>query len=361
MKIESLTSLRFFAALLVVFSHLRFLSTSESPWLREFYRIFCYEGYIGVTFFFILSGFILSYSYLDRLQTGRITKVGFWVARVARIYPLHLLTFVASLPIAIYLLIKSDGSFLTLLPNMLLVQAFFPVPEIYFSANIPSWSLSDEMFFYLLFPLLLFSRTTLLVVISAVIAALQLCLMASVPGQEQQHFWIYVFPVCRLFDFIIGILLFRLYRYLDIESAALKVNSFQVVSLGGLLLFFFAKELVPQSFRYDLYYVLPMSMVILSFACPGGVLSRLLESRALVLLGEASFSLYLIHQLTIRYLNGANTLLLGFAGPAWDFTLAFVILSSSVGLSIFIYKYFEVPSTRFVRELLVSKISSRSA
>ncbi|ERT14322.1 acyltransferase family protein [Photorhabdus temperata] len=90
----SLTSLRFFAAFFVLLSHLGYLKDSD-----YFSWLFVYNGYIGVTFFFILSGFVLAYSYEEKMNRKEISKRNFFVARIARIYPLHILTFIIFLPI----------------------------------------------------------------------------------------------------------------------------------------------------------------------------------------------------------------------------------------------------------------------
>src|SRR3954470_504363 len=130
--LPSLTSLRFFAALLVVLSHLPGSTFSE--------------GYTGVTFFFILSGFILSHSYEDRLRTGATSRREFWIARIARVYPLHLLTLLAAVPLAVSESSGAMGFAGRLLAQLTLTQAAVPVGSIYFSFNHPAWSLSVEAF-----------------------------------------------------------------------------------------------------------------------------------------------------------------------------------------------------------------------
>lgn len=125
--LRSLTSLRFFAAMLVVLSHL--------PGARFT------EGYTGVTFFFVLSGFILSYNYAGRLDGTPRQARSFWISRVARVYPLHFLTMLVALPAA-FLSSDTTLAFLGRLTAQLsLTQAAIPASDIYFSFNHPAWSL----------------------------------------------------------------------------------------------------------------------------------------------------------------------------------------------------------------------------
>lgn len=109
-QLPALTSLRFFAALMVFFSHLDFLRIHEDASgnpskYQDIYKTWFYEGYSGVTFFFILSGFILAHSYQERLSRGTTSTVDFFIFRIARIVPLHWLT----LLIAIFLLRSANG------------------------------------------------------------------------------------------------------------------------------------------------------------------------------------------------------------------------------------------------------------
>ena len=83
--INTLTSLRILFALMVFGAHCYVLDPSFDT---HFFK----EGFVGVSFFFILSGFIIAYNYEEKLLETTTTKRTFWVARIARIYPLHLLT-----------------------------------------------------------------------------------------------------------------------------------------------------------------------------------------------------------------------------------------------------------------------------
>ena len=83
--INTLTSLRLFFALMVFGAHCYVV---DSTFSTHFYK----EGFVGVSFFFILSGFIIAYNYQQKLVERKVSKRQFWVARIARIYPLHIAT-----------------------------------------------------------------------------------------------------------------------------------------------------------------------------------------------------------------------------------------------------------------------------
>jgi peptidoglycan/LPS O-acetylase OafA/YrhL len=146
-RIDHLTGLRFFAALLVFLSHVNF--SGEYAPLHLVFK----QGYIGVSFFFVLSGFVLSYSYKSRILEKSISKTKYLILRYVRIYPLHWLV---SLPV---ILSSIGDKFLTpsiTFANLSLFQSWMPAIMFYYSFNAPSWSLSNEMFFYFCFMGLVF-------------------------------------------------------------------------------------------------------------------------------------------------------------------------------------------------------------
>ena len=93
--IDSLTSLRFIFAIMVFGAHCYVI---DSFFSTHFFK----EGFVGVSFFFVLSGFIIAYNYQKRLSENKITKRTFWVARIARIYPLHWLTLLIAVVLGNY-------------------------------------------------------------------------------------------------------------------------------------------------------------------------------------------------------------------------------------------------------------------
>ena len=350
----AITSLRFFAALVVVGSHEGFLAKSGSPALAWLYAHVFYEGYIGVTFFFILSGFILSYSYSERAESGRLQYPDFIFTRIARIVPLHLLTLLIALPLAFVTLAKGlipPAHFsLGLLANAALLQAFVPTPDIYFSFNAPSWSLSVEMFFYALFPALLGLRTRWLAAL-AITILLAKCAVSAQGSEETVHFFVYIFPPARLIDFLAGILLFRLYRRWPEPSAAAATLA-QALSVTTLAAFFCFKESISQALRYDTFYILPMAMLVLSFGWDVGRLAKAIAGRGLVFLGEASFALYLIHQLVIRYGESVRSRIMHGSSTTQDIATAVAYALISIGLSAVLFSRFEIGAKRWTLRTL---------
>ncbi|CAM4459097.1 acyltransferase [Deinococcus marmoris] len=271
--------------------HQPWMETASSPTARWIYSTMFSDGYMGVSFFFILSGFILTYTYQERLRksdAGSMKK--FFIARFARIYPLHALTFLISLPIAIY---SSKGLINSLVAgvfNASLLQSFPPVRWIYFSFNGPSWSISDETFFYALFPFLLVLTTrNLKVWIGAAIALFLVLLIAAlqIPNTELSHWFFYIFPVTRLWDFLVGILLARLAFALRPRLQSSALPDVGVWAALGLLVVLIAfHNDVPQNLRWSLYYAPAFALLIFSLTFSKGVIARLLSQRWLVYLGE---------------------------------------------------------------------------
>ncbi len=143
-RLDSLTGLRFFAAGIVFLHHAFELTTGT---LREALTAVFGHGRAGVSFFFLLSGFVLAWS----MQPGdRATS--FWRRRAARLWPAYAVATLAG-----YLVSRFwDGRYFSLerlAANLAMVQAWIPAKDWYFSVNSVNWSLSVEAFFYLTFPL----------------------------------------------------------------------------------------------------------------------------------------------------------------------------------------------------------------
>ncbi|EOI2314852.1 acyltransferase family protein [Proteus mirabilis] len=333
--IKPLTSIRFFAAFFVMSSHLGYFNNTDLSF------IFTNEGYIGVTLFFILSGFILAFSYQDRLNEKKTSVHKFYFARIARIYPIHIITFI----LAIYLFSLTNFDFGFYFYNISLLHAYIPDKHAYFSFNMPSWSLSVEMFFYLLFPLLIKINNKNLILLS--IASILAKILFPITSGPLVHALMYISPFFRLHDFIIGILLYRYRSIFSFNLSALIVTTLQVLSISSIFLFVHFSYLIPQSYRYDIYYIIPMSITIFSLSIRGGIIGNIMSNNILVLLGEASFSLYMIHQLVIRYLIDSKL-----KYNLDNNELLFLMIFLSISLSVIAYKFLEIPLKNITLKLL---------
>lgn len=345
--IKPLTSLRFFFALFVLLSHLALLKGYEN-YRHIFENIFA-EGFLGVSFFFILSGFILAYNYEHKFAEKKITKKEFFIARLAKIYPMHFVTMLAALILSSFI----DGSGKYVAQNVLLIQSFFPSEKIFFSLNAPSWSISDEMFFYLLFPFILLLRQKTKLAIFAVLFIIIL-IMNGFLSEEQKHYWLYISPLIRFSDFLLGMMLFNVYLKLK-EQPNLKnwpLKYFEIIALMIFAVFFALHQFADLGLRYSVYYWMPMLLIILSFALSSEekqptFLNRFLSNKHMVWLGEISFCFYLIHLLVIRL---AEHTVAQYALKMDGLLLSLIILCISIGLSALAFKYIEKPLNRKLKE-----------
>ena len=203
-KLNALTGLRFFAALLIVIHH----SSVFDLHVPNFF----YDH--GVSFFFVLSGFILAHVH-PRLDGKREVALFIW-DRIARIWPAHvvmLLVVVAVLRTPLTLAFPL---------NFLLVQGWIPVGKYYFSYNAVSWSVSTELAFYLSFPFFIHRweqtfwwKISLAVVI--VFATIKICDILQLGGYQPEsitrHGLIYISPLGRILEFVTGIACYSVYRW----------------------------------------------------------------------------------------------------------------------------------------------------
>jgi peptidoglycan/LPS O-acetylase OafA/YrhL len=318
-RLASLTSLRFFAAFLVFLNHAAFIvaySAAAAAFRHGYVDVVNKAGMIGVSFFFILSGFVLTWSARPH-DTSRL----FWRRRLFKIYPIHLVTFV--LAFLVFAGVPHSGStrtWSTSILNVFLVQTWLPGPDLMDVANIPSWSLSSEVFFYLCFPLLYWGIKKIpanrlwhwAAGVSAVIIAVPVVVTLlpggptmPIPGGPngfpvpQWNVWfINAFPPVRMLEFVLGILMAR------IVLTGGWVNLRAVPMLVLTAASYTASLFVPWRFSLVATTLIPLALLIPAVAASDltGATS-LLRNRLLVWLGEVSFALYMVHFLVIGLLR----------------------------------------------------------
>lgn len=351
--IKPLTSLRFVFALMVFSHHIGFVLAGEYDSLKWLYTNIFFEGFIGVNFFFILSGFVLAYNYQEKFVANRISKRNFFVARIARIYPLHLLTLLLAVPLYLKKIWFGNKLYwlIRFVANVALVQSYIPIKSVYLSFNRPAWSISDELFFYLLFPFLVLVIAKLLkenkyawqlLLLGLLIIPLAMQLLPS----KYFHALFYVHPFVRLADFIVGILVFNIFK--NKKSTHINAN-FEILEFSAILLlggFFMGHYWVPEVYRYSVYYWIPMAYLIYVFSFQKGTISKILSNRLLLLLGEISFSFYMFHYLVIDYFEILNQRYLGISNT---YLMLFLIFSITLLLSYLSFLFFERPINQLIR------------
>ena len=311
--LAALTPLRFPAAAVVFVAHawgvLKARGGAEwAPWVVH--------ASIGVSFFFVLSGFILTYNYLDELREPTRRSVwNFFVARWARTYPVHLLTLLFLLPV-MYSTFASGafGNPRTMVVTHVLLGHGF-LPEISAKANSlnpPSWSLSAEWFLYLSLPLLIPGLTTGSWARRAAVLLLALApwavAVADVAGALALPAWFspYRYPPVRLVDFVAGVLLGLLWRSRHgvTTPVTTSVRRATVAEVAALLflaawVWVVARETTNMEWaktaRWIGVYLPPCLLLIWVLARGGGLVSRALKSGPVAYLGEISFAFYMIH------------------------------------------------------------------
>ncbi len=335
----------------MVFSHhLLFFRDSSDPTLSGLYQSYFSEGFIGVSFFFILSGFVLSLAYTERFKDQTITTKEYLIARFARIYPLHFLTFLLAIP---RVLSRQNGHvnakfFGTMGLNVSLLQSYLPFSGSYLSFNSVSWSISAEFFFYAMFPLLLVAiyKAKSKIALWAPLFLVPVLIFLTPEHWHKDIF--YINPVIRICDFFIGMLLYRLYVHGVFKPTTNRgATILEIAALALLGVFFAFKNSVPEGYRYCVYYWIPMALIVLVFSYQQGAISRLLSNRILVLGGEISFAFYMCHVLFIYYGPSVNSFLhLSLS----DYVLAPVMLAVSLCASYVLFKYFEMPMNKWIKK-----------
>src|SRR4051794_10724855 len=344
-RLDALTGLRFWFAFLVVVHH------SLQHWFgAQVYPVADF-GYIGVDFFFVLSGFVLTWSWRPEVPARR-----FWWNRVARIWPLHLTTLVLAVVFVADQI--SRPGVLGTVANLLLLQAWVPSEKVYFGYNAVAWSLSCEVFFYLAFPWLVkaiasMSTRSRQVLIGAVVCALLLYpgvfSLTIAPHDFAGWEWTtYVAPLWRLGEFVVGIVGALAVR----DGWRPRMRGWQsLVLAGGMAAALLVDGMARGGLRNrPLVEVAGMLVVALVIVCIAGDeldgRRRMLASRPMVALGAASYALYLCH-----------ALLYGWLVSRWSWTgdgmmrivgwSAYVALA--VALAFALHYFVEVPCERWLR------------
>jgi peptidoglycan/LPS O-acetylase OafA/YrhL len=334
---------RFVAALGVLFYHfLRMYGEDAHGVFQEYTKNF----YLFVDFFFILSGFVITYTYYHRVSTGD-EIVAFLRKRLARIYPLHVVTlalyvlFAAGFSLGLYAVDRPQRYDLLAVPqNLLMIHAWGTTKDLTF--NYPSWSISAEWFMYLLFPViaLLCRRARawgLLVVAAGCVLVLEVITRRHLIASSAWTGMSFDFGALRAIPtFTVGVMIGR---WIEQRPAGFRAGSWV-----GLV--FFVLSIILMMGDASVYLVLASFALTVAVTAVGdlGGPPAIMTWPAARALGDASYSIYMLHPLFgtvfLALLWKRGVARLDVSLPVYCLIVAGLVCSASV-LS---YIYFERPA-----------------
>jgi peptidoglycan/LPS O-acetylase OafA/YrhL len=352
-RLPSLTGMRFVAALCVFAYHfwlpipaLRLVDDDSVAY--GVYDGVSQAGGLGVGFFFVLSGFILTWS----ARPGDTAK-SFWRRRFVKIYP----NYAVAWTLAMVAFAAAYTPTWRAVTNLFMLQVWIPDFDTNFSVDPPGWSLGAEAVFYLCFPLLLAFATRIrperlkywiggvaaLVVLKPLVAYLLFPDTPAVPGEStvsvSQYWFGYILPPVRVLDFLLGILVARAvltgrWRNIGIIPSA-------VLLAGG----YWLAESTPYLWGQSAIFVLPAAMLIAAAATADDRGRRtIFSNRVMTWLGEISFAFYLVHFIVLAYGRSLLGTRLFSTGATVGLMLAGVVVSVLVAWAL--YALVERPITR---------------
>ena len=357
-SLRALTGIRFLAAAYVVIFH-----TTLGPRLvQQGHALtgnFFENGFLAVALFFLLSGFILSYTYNGQIESGG-DKRRFWEARIARVWPVYIFSLVLTA------LVQETSSKLSYaIASVFMLQAWNPFDHgMWGAGNYVCWTLSVEALFYLVFPWVQIEVEKLGVqrLLVFLFASLALCVGLNTGAYTlgyPSHGLMYLLPLplVRLPEFLVGVGLGNFFLRINADTA--KREDLSIFRDGGLVTYCSAfAALVCLTFatgRWCSLVILPFSLLLLGLAKEKSALSSVLSSRALAFGGGISYSIYLL-QTAAK--DGATLIATRFGIGSTSFRMGIMTLLLILA-SCFAYKFIEEPARRAIRKAFAQRETRR--
>lgn len=354
MQINQITFTRFIAALTVVYFHYGMQAfPANIPWINESVT----AGPIAVNYFYVLSGFIMAIAYF-RLNPDRpLNKRSYWIARFARIYPVYLVGLLLMVVASSHELEEKP---LALPLHLSMLQAW--IPGYPMTLNNPGWSLSVEAFFYLCFPFLLvliyktgLKYVALIGLITWIVTQYVLTdaiNSSQYTGKSLLHDFIYYHPLMHINAFIAGLVCGVLFKQ---NSHKLKSPHpiWLLASLGLIVLLLETRPQLEALLGLKLAYtnglIAPAFLLFIwLLAASKNKVTDWLSHPFLILLGEASFSLYILQKPVFGLYNRLIETRINL-GEVADFYAALALL---IVISIASYNLFETPAREWIKKRL---------
>lgn len=344
-RLDALTGLRFFAAIWVMLFHYREITPTWTyrfpivdPWIAM--------GGLGVDLFFVLSGFILCHVYSHKFEKviSRDDYINFMLFRVARLYPVHIATFMFMI-ILIALQALFGGSNHPERYTLLMVLSSLTMTHAWFTSvitpNMPAWSISAEFFAYIFFPFAYFASSKYKIFFYiTILISLTISILMSPPFDSTFAFNESLFRVTA--GFLFGMAAFK-YRHMFTRIVIFNFGSLIVVAIIVFWIGIFGDFYGPIG-------LLLFSFLILSLTNENDWLSRAMSNRFIVMGGVLSFGMYMLHWPVRIVLREILTR----SGVIYDipaYVTIFSYCSVTLFLSYYLHRMIEEPGRQALRRL----------
>jgi peptidoglycan/LPS O-acetylase OafA/YrhL len=357
-QLDSLTGLRILAAVWVMLHHFRSVTptrTFEFPLIDRFVL----QGLYGVDLFFVLSGFILSHVYFEqfRQRTERADFRAFLTFRFARLYPVHLVTFLTMVLLFVGEKLLTGGSSAeapgrysvrAVVSTLTMTNAWWgttasPNAAVDTTPNVPAWSISAEWFAYLLFP-----------VLCLVIARLRYGpLIFVVVGCGLATVWdeLISSPLLRVMaGFLVGMATYQLVRR--------SPKPARVPALGTVVVVLIAVWASLGAPRVEIG-ILLFAALVLALTSERDWFGRVLSRRTMVYLGEVSYAVYMVHWIARVVVRGAAEKA-GVLDSIPSGLLVAIYVAVTMVAAIFLYHFVERPWRSRLRRMLAPRSAERA-
>lgn len=271
------------------------------------------HAWLFVDFFFVLSGFVIAFTYENRIADRR-EFADFMIRRFGRVWPLHAAVLLALVVLQIIILILTQYAHFpapnnkpfegpwnswAILENLFLVHSLglMPGPGTW---NTPSWSISVEFYTYVVFGLAVLFASRRIIIISAMISIMGLVTLSLLSNVYLASTTQWGFERC-LYGFFLGVMTFHVEANMPKMPAALA-NTVELIILVCAVIFVWGVGLSPMTLGAPLLFAL----VVLVFSREAGLVSRALVTRPFLWLGERSYTIYMLHLSVFIVLNYAT-------------------------------------------------------
>lgn len=352
MRVEQITFTRFIAAITIVIFHFGMpVFPFNTPLLTNLFK----HSNIGVSYFFILSGFVMIIAYYKPSQE-KISLKKYFLNRFSRIYPIFILAAFASI-FCIYISDRHVG-FFDIILNVFILQAWFPSHAL--TINPPSWSLTVEFFFYAIFPFIYNHFLNKESWKKSIIPILLLWLLTQVVVSylffspyykgfpSVSHNFIFYFPFFHINQFLVG----SLTGLVFVKSHQKNKNYDLWLLIIIVLVSVFLLSDIPLCLNDGIMAIFFVPFIFL-LSKSNGLITKLFNKKIFVFLGEISYGIYILQMpffIIFRYL-------LKSAGIHNKAVLFYSTFSALILFSGLIYVFYEVPLRNWIRRKLTSSAS----